>query len=63
MHPVICPKCRKVVEVDFMPSFGMVNCPTCEAPFTPQVAIVPDISPKGKGPNSVDASDDNGERK
>jgi hypothetical protein len=35
MHLATCPTCGTTVALDFVPTAGLVWCPTCEKTFSP----------------------------
>jgi uncharacterized Zn finger protein (UPF0148 family) len=42
MHLATCPTCGTTVPLDFIPTAGLVWCPTCEKTFSPSGMSQPD---------------------
>jgi len=42
MHLATCPTCGTTVRLDFIPTAGLVWCPTCEKAFSPSGIPAPD---------------------
>jgi len=42
MHLATCPTCGTDVALDFIPSAGLVWCPTCQKAFSPSGMSMPD---------------------
>jgi uncharacterized Zn finger protein (UPF0148 family) len=42
MHLATCPACGTDVALDFIPSAGLVWCPTCQKTFSPSEMPAPD---------------------
>jgi len=58
MHLATCPTCGRTVALDFVPTAGLVWCPTCEKTFSPSGWIPSDEMEDGIPEQNGELEDD-----